>query len=710
MKKIYFLVLVLGFYVGNAQIINFPDANFKAKLLSANETNGIATDYLGTTSIKIDLNNNGEIEISEANRVYRLNVSSAPAGQRGIITSLIGIKSFTNLSGLNCVFNMISSLDLSGITTLRSLFCTSNFLTDLNLTGLTNLVEIGCSGNMLTSLNTSDLRNLASMICSSNNLVNLDLSSSNLYADDFFYLECGNNPNLNIVNIKRGRQILNFSYLHFSNCPNLKYICIDEQYVTNFRSYLAAAILNFNNVEVNSYCFFNSGGTFYTILGNQKFDSNNNGCDAVDNSLPNLKYSISDGTNSSNLISNFSGDYYITMQAGTQTITPIFENPTYFNISPSNVVVTFPTQPSPVTQNFCVTANGVHPDLEVTLLQITPARPGFNAVYKLIYKNKGNTTQSGSVNVNFNDAVLDFLAAAPTVTAQIVDNLSWAFTNLLPFETREITFTFKVNSPTQTPAVTAGTVLNYVATITSPATDEMPNDNTFIYNQTVVNSFDPNDKTCSEGATISQAKVGDYVHYMIRFENNGTANAQNIVVKDIIDTAKFDINSIVPIKGSHSFVTNITAGNKVEFIFENIQLPFATGTNQGFVAFKIKTKATLVNGDSFSNKASIYFDYNFPIVTNTATTTIQTLKNQDFEFATYFSLYPNPVKDNLTIDFKDSIEVKSITIYNALGQLVLVIPNAQNLKTVDVSSLNSGNYFIKINSDKGSSAAQFIKQ
>jgi hypothetical protein len=196
---------------------------------------------------------------------------------------------------------------------------------------------------------------------------------------------------------------------------------------------------------------------------------------------------------------------------------------------------------------------------------------------------------------------------------------------------------------------------------------------------------------------------------MIRFENTGTANAQNIVVKDMIDTAKFDIASLVPMKGSHSFVTNITSGNKVEFIFENINLPFDDANNDGYVAFKIKTVPTLVNGDTFSNSASIYFDYNFPIVTNTATTTIAALNNQDFEFSNYFRLYPNPVHDVLKITTKETITISSVSIYNTLGQLVVVIPNAQNTKTIDVSNLTTGNYFIKINSDKGTSNTKFIK-
>ncbi|WP_238321146.1 T9SS type A sorting domain-containing protein [Flavobacterium saliperosum] len=253
-------------------------------------------------------------------------------------------------------------------------------------------------------------------------------------------------------------------------------------------------------------------------------------------------------------------------------------------------------------------------------------------------------------------------------------------------------------------------ILNYTATITSAATDETPMDNTFTLNQTVVNSYDPNDKTCLEGATIAPSEVGKYVHYMIRFENTGTFPAEDIVVKDMIDTNKFDISSLVPIKGIHSFVTNITSGNKVEFIFENINLPFDDANNDGYVAFKIKTKPTLVVGNTFSNSASIYFDYNFPIVTNTAVTTIQALSTQDFSFGTYFTVYPNPVKDVLNIETKQTIEVSSISIYNQLGQLVLVVPSAQHVSKVDVSNLAAGNYFIKINSDKGTSNTRFIKQ
>ncbi|MEZ4853789.1 T9SS type A sorting domain-containing protein [Flavobacterium sp.] len=201
--------------------------------------------------------------------------------------------------------------------------------------------------------------------------------------------------------------------------------------------------------------------------------------------------------------------------------------------------------------------------------------------------------------------------------------------------------------------------------------------------------------------------VGEYVHYMIRFENTGTYPAENIVVKDMIDTTKFDIATLVPISGSHEFYTRIN-GNKVEFIFENINLPFNDANNDGYVVFKIKTLPSLVIGDTFSNQANIYFDYNFPITTNNFTTTVQQpLSIQDFAFDKEFTIYPNPVKNELHISNKNKMEIQSLEIYNVLGQLVMAITHPN--EAIEVSQLKTGNYFVKVTTEKGSSTTKFIK-
>ncbi|MRX41198.1 T9SS type A sorting domain-containing protein [Flavobacterium sp. LC2016-23] len=627
-------------------------------------------------------------------------------------------KKDNKLNSLNLGTNLLTSINLGSIKYLTSFNCANNKLTNLNFLPAyeggdsfncsLNLIDsititvpaskFYCSNNPLTSLNLSGY--LETFDCTNTSLQSIELSNVRGKAT----FDVSDNKELTFFNTKNG--YVNSGNLY--NCPKIKFICADDDEVTYLQNSINRA--GYTNLAISSYCSFTPGGTYYVIQGNHKLDSNMNGCDDQDIVVPNLKFTINDGVKTGTIISNFSGSYSIPVKEGTHTITPVFENPDYYTVSPTNLAVSFPAQASPFVQNFCVTANGVHQDLAVSLLPITRARPGFDAKYKLIYKNKGNQIQSGSVNLNFDDNVLDLVVANPLASTQTMNNLSWNFSNLKPFESREIAIILKLNKPTDRPAVNNGDILKFITTITSETVEETPLDNTFVLNQTVVGSYDPNDKTCLEGAVITPGLIGEYVHYMIRFENTGSYPAQNVVVKDMIDLNKFDISTLIPTSSSHSFVTKISEGNKVEFIFENINLPFDNVSNDGYVAFKIKTKPTLVVGNSFTNEANIYFDYNFPILTNKAVSTFKTLGTQDFEFSNYLTLYPVPVTDILNIHTAKSIEIQSLEIYDILGQIVIAVPNAQSVLSVDVSKLRTGNYFLKVKSDLGSSSMKFIKK
>jgi hypothetical protein len=383
------------------------------------------------------------------------------------------------------------------------------------------------------------------------------------------------------------------------------------------------------------------------------------------------------------------------------------ENPAYFNVSPPNLSATFPAQTSPVTQNFCISANGLHPDLDILILPLNAAQPGFDTYYSIIYSNKGNMVQSGEFTFAYDENTADYVSANVNPLSQTAGMLTWSYSNLRPFETREIIVTVNINSPTETPAVNIDDSLSFTAVITGSAAEETPADNTNTFEQIVVGSFDPNDITCLEGATISPEMVGTYVHYLIRFENTGTFPATNVVIADLIDTTKFDISTLVPIYSSHDFMVRTTNGNKTEFIFESINLPFDDANNDGYIAYKIKTRPNLVVGDQFSKNANIYFDYNAPIVTNTVTTTVTALATANFT-TERFTIYPNPVNNELHISAANGVVVQSVSIYNLLGQLVLAI--GQPIDVIDVSNLNTGNYFIKIHSENGTSTEKFIKQ
>jgi hypothetical protein len=655
--------------VASAQIINIPDTNFKAKLL-ASATNNVALDNEGAT-IVVDANSNGEIEVAEALSVYWLVVNGSN------IADLTGIEHFTNLTHLLAYNNAISVLDVSMLPNLQVLTCQQNELVSLNVAGLANLTNVVCWANDLSILDFSGCESLTWLNCSSNQLTTLILKNGSIESN-----------------------------YDFTGNPSLSYICVDDAQLQAMQNLIN--VMPYLSCEVNSYCTFTPGGNYHTLNGGTRLDLDDDGCTTADIPFPHLKFNVMNGTVASQYISNTSGNYSIPLTGGEYVVTPIIENPGYFTISPQSVPVSFTGAGSNVVQNFCVSANETHNDLEITLVPTSVARPGFDAEYKLVYKNKGNTIQSGEVTLTFEDIFVDFMFAMPTVNSQTENTLTWNYSNLQPFETREIDVRLNVNSPTETPSVNAGDQLNFLATVYPHIGDELPLDNGSGLKQIVVNSFDPNDKTCLEGTTISPEMVGQYVHYVIRFENTGTFPAENIVVKDMIDASKFNIATLIPLSGSHSFETRIK-GNKVEFMFENIMLPFEDASNDGYVAFKIKTLPTLTVGTTFQNSASIYFDYNFPIITDPAVTTIQTLGKADFDFSRYFTLYPNPVKDVLRVKAAAGIMVTSYELYDVSGQLVMAIPNAEATFAIDVSQLKTGIYFLKINSDKGTTNAKFVR-
>ena len=72
-------------------------------------------------------------------------------------------------------------------------------------------------------------------------------------------------------------------------------------------------------------------------------------------------------------------------------------------------------------------------------------------------------------------------------------------------------------------------------------------------------------------------------------------------------------------------------------------------------------------------------------------------------FSNSTTIYPNPVRNILTID---GVIVKDVVIYSIYGKEVLNISNQNN---VDVSTLSKGIYFIKVSDGINSSTKKFIK-
>jgi hypothetical protein len=736
--KCFYCSLVFVFYASQtfSQIVNIPDANFKNTLVN---TVCVDSDGNGSYDSDADVNNDGEIQLSEALLVQGLRVVNQS------VVSLTGIESFTNIMTLNISNNPIITVDLTQNTLLENLVFSLTDITDLNLTQHPNLQTLDCSFNELSALDLTQNVNLVSLEFDNNMITSIDLTQNvnleYLYFpfNDIEEIDLSQNTNLTFINclansidildlnaninletlfaggnnldmlfLKNGLTTAN---LNFDGNSNLRFICADG--LTN----IIQSRLNqygYDNVVVNGYCNFTPGGEFYKIEGNAIVDLDNNGCDLNDNNYPLLKFEVFNGNTIDFWYASNLGNFNIPVQEGSYQITPVFEYPSYFSLNPTLINITFPQDNSPFLQDFCIVPNGNNNDLEILLLPLEEARPGFDVTYRMIYWNKGTTNKSGYVEFIYSDN-LDVSSVTSVEVPEDSQNagvLSWNFTNLQPFESRSIDITLSLNSPTDADfPLNGGDLLSYNSKIFPVVDDQTPSNNASSLRQLLVNSFDPNDKTCLEGEAIAPELVGEYVHYIIRFENTGTASAINVVVKDEIDTSKFDINTLIPLHASHDFVTRILNTNEVEFVFENINLPFDDANNDGFIVFKIKTLDTLVLDDTFSNDAEIYFDFNFPIVTNDYITTVaeDNLSIENYVTNTSIKLFPNPVNDILNIS--TDINLKSISVSDINGRILqtIVVIGNKNRNIIDLKSLSKGVYFVTVKTESGQLTQKLIK-
>lgn len=71
------------------------------------------------------------------------------------------------------------------------------------------------------------------------------------------------------------------------------------------------------------------------------------------------------------------------------------------------------------------------------------------------------------------------------------------------------------------------------------------------------------------------------------------------------------------------------------------------------------------------------------------------------------NIYPNPFSDKLYIDLK---ETATITIYNNIGKIILTTTKPPNQKYIDLSHLNTGIYYLQIETPTNRSTQKILKQ
>ena len=640
-RKLLIIVLLIASGLAQAQIIDIPDVNFKNALLAPAD---VVHDIDGN-DIVLDANNDGEIQVSETASVEWLSISGFN------ISSLEGIEYFTNLRRLDCANNSITAIDLTALVNLEFINCTACPVTELDFSASPNLT---------------------------------DFKADNCSA-------------LTYINMKNGTILSSPELIEMNNTTGLAYVCVDEGEAEVLAPYFPA-------LNMSTYCSFSPGGDYNTITGTLTYDIDDNGCEVTDPVHPFMKLKIDNGTNSETVFTNTAGNYNFYTGAGDFTITPEFEN-SFYLASPGYAPVNFPVvDNSLVTEGFCITANSIHHDIEVVMVPIGSAQPGFNADYKIVYKNKGNTVLSGGVSCGWEDALMEYVYISPMADVIGTGTYTWYFSDLQPFESREILMTLNVNTSTDTPAVNIGDILPFTADATITGFDETPSDNNFLLDQVVVGAYSSNSIICIEGDTEPTENIGEYLHYVVNFENTGTLPANSIVVRHELDETRFDIASLQLLNSSHEVSARVEE-NVVEFIFENANLSVA---DHGNILFKVKSRSNLMANDVVTNNANIYFDYNTPVQTNNANTTFATLSALKFDLDNSVVLYPNPSKDVITITADTAIT--SVQLYDVQGRLLQVkVGNETNIQ-LDISAQPIGLYFVKIITENGAKVEKLVKE
>jgi uncharacterized repeat protein (TIGR01451 family) len=246
----------------------------------------------------------------------------------------------------------------------------------------------------------------------------------------------------------------------------------------------------------------------------------------------------------------------------------------------------------------------------------------------------------------------------------------------------------------------------FTSTITSSnGTDCYEGNNSGGLLQIVGNSYDPNDKTvfkksfhADNGTAFQESTIDWYVddelEYTIRFQNTGTAPAQNIFIIDTLD-AELDWSTFQLLNTTHE-MNVVNLGNGIlRFEFNNIWLPDSSESlelSQGHIIFRIRENTGNELFSEITNTAYIFFDWNPAIITNTTYNMNDWLEFVGEENAFNVEAYPNPMLNELTLKVEGQFNYE---IHDLTGRKLLQGMGVGQTM-ISTESLATGTYLLSV--------------
>lgn len=494
------------------------------------------------------------------------------------------------------------------------------------------------------------------------------------------------------INLKNGRNLDNFQYSTLQN-PNLA-ICVDDlnYYQTTFPLAYGHYTTNCTTTPFHKN----------VIKGKTLFDAGNNGCTNNAVNMPSVSISSTNGSYTLGTYSDNDGNYIINFpfyQTPTTINTNATTNYTGLSVAPNVDNWAITSGGNDKTVNFCISGS-IPVDADIAIASGV-FRPGINSTIPIYINNKSGQSIAVNPKLIYDNTKFNFVSTTDSGTNS-TNEVNWSFT-LQPFEQKKLLVHFFI--PTN---VQGGDIASFSSNLGASYTDANNANNAKSITLTAVNSYDPNDKTAMEGATVQYSDKDKFLNYRIRFQNTGTAEAINVVVVDNIQP-NYDLSTLEVLGSSHTMRTEIL-GNQVKFIFDNINLDWEANNepaSHGFVDFRIRPISSVSINETLENKGEIYFDYNLPIITNKSIVTIvSSTLNVENNTLNKFQIYPNPTKDK--IYFKDLKNISKVNIYDLQGRLMKTDLSKHNYS--DLSALKKGIYFIEILSNGKTYKTKVIKE
>ena len=432
-----------------------------------------------------------------------------------------------------------------------------------------------------------------------------------------------------------------------------------------------------------------------------------------------------DNLNYSGIVNN--GMYSISVDTGAYHSRLVTADSAYYEVYPITAVSNFNGYVQTDTVNFALLRKKDIRDLKIDLIATNTARPGFSAYYVLNYENRGTVPVNNTSVQLILDNRASYVSSDIPYTQINGDTISWntgSIEDLAP--AKKINIQLKLESP---PVISNGDSLVLKARILPLENDTIPADNEVVIRQQVRGSFDPNGKEEIHGNSLPAAgpQQSEYLTYIIRFQNTGTDTAFGVHVRDTLSN-KVDWNSIEMVAASHNYELTISDGNKLEWYFRNIQLP-DSNTNEpashGYLAFRVKPRQGLLTGDSITNQAAVYFDFNLPVITNMARTFITSLLALPSQLLSFEAVKQNGIvllqwrvtnemnvkdyqversadgKDYIPIGKVAAVNKNNITSYSFNDNASFPGVNYYRLKVVDRDGKSSYSYIVLVNDRAG---------